>query len=498
MQWCCVQSGDFLAAGVMEEQSPPHQKKEVAPGDDDKRSREPGKEFWDLLHLVLPRFLRISQSMESDELFRLVRQDISVPMEKVQWMRACSFVALPGYVSLSSLGQGVKEEGCIFPMDVASGVPPAVLKDCMAKKVATNKKILDLCCCPGGKYLMLSDFLSSGSIIVGVDVSQSRLYTTKKLLHKYIHAKYQKTQIFESPRMLLFCSDGTHFSGDKCGQLVYDSVVGLQEIQACGFKRKRNKSLKGREDKRLKDSLREILEAEECFNNSIALSQKAPTTFFNKYDAVLVDAQCTHDSSYRHMRYVCEEKDNVDALGCENCAWSNEGQNHKKLSSIRVNKDVSSLQKSLLMRGFNALAPGGDLVYSTCSAEVEQNEDVVRWLIDQRGHEVEIVSLDSEWSSDEQIYEIKDISDNLRSFLLLLREFPSSHGSLLAFLRDLYKDGQGATDLKVLADQVCKHFASLESPPGRQGSLPGTVRFGMWAGTSGLFLAHIRKKDVKL
>lgn len=42
---------------------------------------------------------------------------------------------------------------------------------------------------------------------------------------------------------------------------------------------------------------------------------------------------------------------------------------------------LRALQRGLLRNGFQQLAPGGSLVYSTCSFARAQNEDVVRWLL---------------------------------------------------------------------------------------------------------------------
>jgi len=44
----------------------------------------------------------------------------------------------------------------------------------------------------------------------------------------------------------------------------------------------------------------------------------------------------------------------------------------------RLTKD----QKKMIKRAFSLLKPGGVLVYSTCTFEKEENEDVVQWLLD--------------------------------------------------------------------------------------------------------------------
>eukprot|EP00897_Mesotaenium_endlicherianum_P003756 jgi/Mesen1/3408/ME000192S02576 len=79
------------------------------------------------------------------------------------------------------------------------------------------------------------------------------------------------------------------------------------------------------------------------------------------YDKVLVDAECTHDGSLKH---ICK----YDEWG-----WGTD----------------------LLSNGFRHLRPGGTLVYSTCSFTLAQNEDVVRWFVGaHREHGAELVPVE--------------------------------------------------------------------------------------------------------
>ncbi len=47
-------------------------------------------------------------------------------------------------------------------------------------------------------------------------------------------------------------------------------------------------------------------------------------------------------------------------------------------------RSLAKLQKSLLLRGFDLLAPAGTLVYSTCTTTVEENEQVIENLLSKR------------------------------------------------------------------------------------------------------------------
>ncbi|MCO5549211.1 hypothetical protein L7F22_002677 [Adiantum nelumboides] len=77
---------------------------------------------------------------------------------------------------------------------------------------------------------------------------------------------------------------------------------------------------------------------------------------------VLVDAECTHDGSLKHI------------LKYEHWGWETMERrvlDHERLASI------TSLQLLLLTNGFRLLKAGGTLVYSTCSLTNAQNEEVV-------------------------------------------------------------------------------------------------------------------------
>ena len=82
----------------------------------------------------------------------------------------------------------------------------------------------------------------------------------------------------------------------------------------------------------------------------------------DRYDRVLVDAECTHDGSIKHLaKFELWGWDTFEA---------------RFLSADRLSALVE-LQRGLLAAGFRALKPGGTLVYSTCSFARAQNEDLV-------------------------------------------------------------------------------------------------------------------------
>src|SRR5690606_36314784 len=74
------------------------------------------------------------------------------------------------------------------------------------------------------------------------------------------------------------------------------------------------------------------------------------------FDAILLDAPCSGEGVVR--------KD-PDAL---------------KNWSVESNHEIAATQRELINSAFHALRPGGTLVYSTCTLNREENEDVLAWL----------------------------------------------------------------------------------------------------------------------
>lgn len=95
------------------------------------------------------------------------------------------------------------------------------------------------------------------------------------------------------------------------------------------------------------------------------------------FDAILLDAPCSGEGVVR--------KD-PDAL---------------KNWSVESNLDIASTQRELIDSAFHALRPGGTLVYSTCTLNRDENEDVCLWLKAQYPDAVEFLSLNDLFASAE-------------------------------------------------------------------------------------------------
>ena len=79
------------------------------------------------------------------------------------------------------------------------------------------------------------------------------------------------------------------------------------------------------------------------------------------FDKILVDAPCSGQGRYR-----------VDPV------------TGAVKHVVRGKTNLPAIQKALIKRAFDMLTPRGTLVYSTCTLNVEENEEVVHFLLDKR------------------------------------------------------------------------------------------------------------------
>ncbi|HBL8773844.1 16S rRNA (cytosine(1407)-C(5))-methyltransferase RsmF [Enterobacter hormaechei] len=93
------------------------------------------------------------------------------------------------------------------------------------------------------------------------------------------------------------------------------------------------------------------------------------------FDAILLDAPCSGEGVVR--------KD-PDAL---------------KNWSVESNLEIAATQRELIDSAFHALRPGGTLVYSTCTLNRDENEDVCLWLRQHYADAVEFLPLDTLFDS---------------------------------------------------------------------------------------------------
>lgn len=102
-----------------------------------------------------------------------------------------------------------------------------------------------------------------------------------------------------------------------------------------------------------------------CRSDGVMLAKKLSNTC----DRVLVDAPCSSEGTIRKTR---------EALN----RWS-----------LRGIDNFSRIQKGLICAGYQALKPGGIMIYSTCTIAPEENEAVVAYLL-KRFPEAEIMPIE--------------------------------------------------------------------------------------------------------
>lgn len=87
------------------------------------------------------------------------------------------------------------------------------------------------------------------------------------------------------------------------------------------------------------------------------------------FDAILLDAPCSGEGVVRKDPYALKN-------------WS-----------VESNIEIAATQRELIESAFHALRPGGTLVYSTCTLNRDENEDVCLWLKAQYPDAVEFLPL---------------------------------------------------------------------------------------------------------
>lgn len=87
----------------------------------------------------------------------------------------------------------------------------------------------------------------------------------------------------------------------------------------------------------------------------------------NTFDAILIDAPCSGDGMMRRDHKILK-------------SWSPEESLYR-----------AKTQKELLLSGFEALKPGGQLIYSTCTLSPFENENVVQFLLNQHPDNAEVL-----------------------------------------------------------------------------------------------------------
>jgi len=133
--------------------------------------------------------------------------------------------------------------------------------------------------------------------------------------------------------------------------------------------------------------------------------------FENTFDRILVDAPCSNTGMIRkNFKYVkIWRKKEVEAL--------------------------SRLQKDLIMSAYSALKPGGVLVYSTCSFDPEEDEEVVDFLLSNTEADMEPIDLDVKSHEPFTRFDGKKFDSRVKACLRIHPQDNDSEGFFIAKVR---------------------------------------------------------------
>ncbi|GKV41447.1 hypothetical protein SLEP1_g48982 [Rubroshorea leprosula] len=306
-----------------------------------------------------------------------IEAEINCKLEKVDWLPG--FYALPPEVQIAN--SKAYQEGKIYGIDAASGAAVSALN------ISVGDHVLDLCAAPGAKLCMMLDLLGDFGSVTGVDIARHRLAACRTMLQKYSLGD----------RCRLFVADGTAFA------LVPQRVDSVSSSFESTFEEKadifgewtnrrpykeRKRAAKVREGVALNQNPELIFYGQHSGIIGLSKSKLYKTISDTEasssgYDKVLVDAECTHDGSIRHIQKF------------EHWGWKT--LQRRVLDAERTDS-LTFLQLKLLRNGFRLLKVGGTLVYSTCSLTVAQNEDIVeQFLSENASAELQEINESRNW-----------------------------------------------------------------------------------------------------
>ena len=338
----------------------------------------------------VPRYVRISsQAVNAKggagdgralDVAELERQ-LGVSVHAVGWLDG--YFKVPAHVKIA--GTDAYRTGQLYGIDVSSGAAVAALA------VRPGEDVLDLCCAPGAKLCAIAEAMELTGTLTGVDVSAERLASCRTLCEKYgirnARLVLHDGCSFDAPppRRRTRPASTVALAGATSGDAPAEKHGGASRHEqkegehAAQLSRKRRRQERGgRSVFHLGADLADDDAEEEEEGGVIATRDQPsegggtdeamhpPPQARTHYDKVLVDAECTHDGSIKHLAKFAQ--------------WGWSTFERRFLDADRLTA-LATLQLGLLRSGFRALRPGGSLVYSTCSFAKAQNEEIVAALL---------------------------------------------------------------------------------------------------------------------
>jgi 16S rRNA C967 or C1407 C5-methylase (RsmB/RsmF family) len=426
----------------------------------------------------------------------------------------CNATALPGIFALHDDARVAQlpayKAARVYGIDFASAVAALALD---VSGAACH--VLDLCCAPGAKLCLLGDLVAAANeaavaasdaisgnndagtddnvataggdkkaaaaaamavakawrrrfmaadstlgSVTGVDVSRTRLNVARKAVLKY-----------QVMRVRLFRSDGCTFAEPPIDGPFYNcNIADLGDAVATDVAADDVNGTVDDVDDGGDDENRAVKRPRHNVSDSSSSSSLPPPPPSQSpprlYDRVLVDAECSHDGSMKHIA-----KFNV---------WGWDSFERRFLDPQRL-ASLQTLQRRLLVNGFRNLKSGGVLVYSTCSFCRAQNEDIVQWLLDTQPTAVLLpFCLPG-------VHDVRLVAHEPTAAASMATMTTATIAVAATTVATAATTAPTAGDANVDANEL--HY--------EHGSLRNTARFGpLISRTSGLFIARIGKRGM--
>eukprot|EP01080_Neovahlkampfia_damariscottae_P011663 gene11663-4900_t len=309
----------------------------------------------------IPRYIRLKENTKEN--IEKFEKETNSNLIEVKWL-PYNFYELSS--SIKIVNSDMYKHGNIYGMDASSALAVVVLD------LKKGDSVLDLCCAPGTKLCFISDYLklfcqTDDYKVTGVDVSKERLFITKSQLQKY---KIENTRIILADGTNFFIDDeNIPYKSKNLTKLLKKENLNISEAGILFYQTKGifQEERIQKEKKKMKNKIECTIKKQKLENKDVKIKTVLTEEKIEMFDKVLVDAECSTDGNIKHI------------LQLDNSGWSNF---EKIFNDENKLKEISNLQKKLLLNGFKLLKPGGYLVYSTCSFLKQENEDVIQWLLE--------------------------------------------------------------------------------------------------------------------
>ncbi|MFC1691688.1 SAM-dependent methyltransferase [Nanoarchaeota archaeon] len=281
--------------------------------------------------------------------------------------------------------------GYIYVQEPASMIPPIILDP------KPGETVLDMCAAPGSKTTQIAQYMENNGTIIANDLDASRLAALGINLQRCGVTNCIKTMM----------------KGHRFGKLLENGLSEKSKLLPISESTTKTTYSEGRGKPHpgMPDNETSFCSDEAGSNlrsKDFSLSQEKGI-----FDKILVDAPCSGTGTIR-----------------------------KSLKTIRMwnpnmIKRISAIQKQLVKTAFPLLKKGGTMVYSTCTLEPEEDEEVIDYILNEfENAKVEKIELAGLKQSDAVTeFEGKKYSDEVKKCLRIWPQDNDSEGFFVGKIR---------------------------------------------------------------